>query len=125
MIKNKLMIAILPICFLLFSNDVFSKNVHVNGYFKKNGTYVSPHYRSSPDHNFYNNWSAKGNINPYTGKAGTLNNPQNDYNQRSYPLDTYKKREAQSYNYKNIPKNQNQNQNQNQDEELIFDKSDL
>jgi hypothetical protein len=48
-----------------------SAQVHVHGYTTKNGTYVAPHYRSSPDSSKLNNWSTKGNINPYTGKAGT------------------------------------------------------
>lgn len=47
--------------------------VHVNGYFKSNGTYVAPHYRSNPDGNPYNNWSFPGNTNPYTGKTATGN----------------------------------------------------
>jgi hypothetical protein len=46
----------------------FAKNTCVKGYFRKDGTYVSPHYRSAPDSKFYNNWSTSGNINPYTGK---------------------------------------------------------
>ena len=45
--------------------------VHVKGYTRKDGTYVAPHYRSSPDHSLSNNYSTKGNINPYTGKEGT------------------------------------------------------
>ncbi|MBL5885546.1 hypothetical protein [Lelliottia aquatilis] len=67
----------------LFSFCVFSKgsSVHVNGYFRSNGTYVQPHYRSAPDHNFYNNWSTKGNTNPYTGKIGAKEHP---YNSQSY-----------------------------------------
>lgn len=52
--------------------------VHVNGYTKKNGTYVAPHYRSHPDKSYNNNWSVKGNVNPYTGKAGTKNPTPND-----------------------------------------------
>ena len=52
-------------------------SVHVNGYVKKDGTYVAPHERSSPDGNFYNNWSTVGNTNPYTGKEGTLITPKN------------------------------------------------
>lgn len=43
----------------------------VRGYTRKNGTYVSPHKRSSPDRSKHNNWSTKGNTNPYTGKKGT------------------------------------------------------
>jgi len=48
-----------------------SAPVHVRGYTKKDGTYVAPHYRSHPDKSYNNNWSVKGNVNPYTGKAGT------------------------------------------------------
>jgi hypothetical protein len=46
-------------------------SVHVRGYFRKDGTYVQPHYRSAPDGNPYNNWSYPGNINPFTGKVAT------------------------------------------------------
>ena len=44
---------------------------HVSGYTKKDGTYVAPHDRSTPDNTKNNNWSTKGNDNPETGKAGT------------------------------------------------------
>src|SRR5438094_208415 len=47
--------------------------VHVSGYYRKNGTYVQPHYRSNPDGNPYNNWSYPGNVNPYTGKVAPGN----------------------------------------------------
>ena len=43
--------------------------VHVRGQYR-NGKYVKPHYRSNPDGVFSNNWSTKGNINPYTGEEG-------------------------------------------------------
>ena len=49
--------------------------VHVRGYYRKSGTYVQPHYRSAPDGNFYNNWSTRGNVNPYTGQPGTKVSP--------------------------------------------------
>ena len=44
---------------------------HVHGYTKKNGTYVQSHRRSAPDGSKSNNWNAKGNVNPDTGKKGT------------------------------------------------------
>lgn len=44
----------------------------VSGYTTKRGTYVAPHYRSSPDRTKYNNYSSKGNYNPYTGKKGSV-----------------------------------------------------
>lgn len=49
--------------------------VRVRGYFRSNGTYVRPHYRSNPDGNFSNNWSTYPNINPYTGAIGTRRTP--------------------------------------------------
>ena len=40
------------------------------GYMKKNGTYVMPHYKTRKDGTRLNNYSTKGNVNPYTGKKG-------------------------------------------------------
>lgn len=37
----------------------------------RNGTYREGHYRTTPDSSRSNNWSAKGNVNPYTGKKGS------------------------------------------------------
>jgi len=49
----------------------FGSSVRIRGYTKKStGTYVYPHRRTSPDSRRLNNWSTKGNINPYTGKKG-------------------------------------------------------
>lgn len=45
----------------------------VKGYTKKNGTYVAPHYKSTPNKSKFDNYSTKGNINPYTGKKGSVN----------------------------------------------------
>lgn len=45
--------------------------VHVNGYEKKDGTYVEPHERTAPNRTKDDNWSTKGNENPNTGKEGT------------------------------------------------------
>lgn len=52
-----------------------AQSVRVRGHFRKDGTYVQPHYRTAPDGRFYNNWSTKGNFNPYTGESGTQVNP--------------------------------------------------
>lgn len=46
---------------------------YVRGYYRKDGTYVQPHHRTTPDSNPYNNYSTQGNVNPYTGQAGTVN----------------------------------------------------
>jgi hypothetical protein len=44
---------------------------HVRSYVTKRGAYVAPHRQTNPDHSKLNNWSTKGNVNPYTGKKGT------------------------------------------------------
>lgn len=43
----------------------------VGGYFRSNGTYVQPHYRSNPNGSVTDNYSFKGNSNPYTGREGS------------------------------------------------------
>jgi len=43
----------------------------VNGYIKKDGTYVAPHHATNPDGNPNNNYTSQGHYNPYTGKEGT------------------------------------------------------
>lgn len=58
---------------------------YVQGYIRKDGTYVAPHHRTTPDSNPYNNYSTQGNINPYTGQQGTVN----PYQQPSYTQPTY------------------------------------
>lgn len=49
----------------------YSSTVRAKGYTKKNGIYVAPHYKTSPDKSKTDNWSTKGNVNPMTGKKGT------------------------------------------------------
>jgi hypothetical protein len=49
----------------------FAGDTYVSGYTKSNGTYVSGHYRSSSNGTTSDNWTTKGNTNPYTGKKGT------------------------------------------------------
>ncbi len=56
---------------LLFSLPTLARDISVKGYFRKDGTYVAPHHRSSPDSSVNNNWSTQGNYNPYNGKEGT------------------------------------------------------
>jgi len=44
----------------------------VRGYTRKDGTYVAPHRATNPNSTRSDNWSTKGNVNPYTGKEGTV-----------------------------------------------------
>lgn len=43
----------------------------VKGYTTKKGTVVAPSYRSKANGTKLDNYSTKGNFNPYNGKAGT------------------------------------------------------
>ena len=44
---------------------------HPRGYTRGNGTYVAPSHATNPNRTQRDNYSARGNLNPYTGKAGT------------------------------------------------------
>ena len=46
-------------------------HVQVKSYTTKNGKHVNGHKRTNPDKAKSNNWSTRGNVNPYTGKEGT------------------------------------------------------
>lgn len=44
--------------------------IYIDSYTRKDGTVVNGYYRSLSDKDKLNNWSTKGNINPFTGKKG-------------------------------------------------------
>ena len=47
---------------------------YTRSYYKPStGTYVQGYYKTSPNHTKLDNYSTKGNYNPYTGKWGTKN----------------------------------------------------
>ena len=43
----------------------------VSGYTKANGTYVAPYHATNVNSTKTDNYSTVGNVNPYTGQAGT------------------------------------------------------
>lgn len=47
----------------------------VRAHVTKQGVYVPPHQRTTPDKTINNNWSTKPNTNPYTGKEGSKTEP--------------------------------------------------
>lgn len=73
-IKSYILSAIALLAFLSFLSE--AKNTSsggsnsVQGYTKKDGTYVAPHQRTNPNGTQRDNWSSKPNYNPYTGKEG-------------------------------------------------------
>ena len=62
---------------LVFISEAFA-NFYVRGYTRRDGTYVQPHYRSSPDNSYNNNWSVSPNVNPRTGQQGARQPTWND-----------------------------------------------
>ncbi|MBK8611865.1 MAG: hypothetical protein IPL84_18525 [Chitinophagaceae bacterium] len=55
-----------------FTSLFAQSDTYVNGYYKKNGTYVQPHFKTAPNNSMFDNYSTKGNYNPYTGKPGWI-----------------------------------------------------
>ena len=93
-----LTILVLLFCFI---GVAFASDVYVKGYYKKNGTYVAPHYRKSPNSTVRDNFSYKRNVNPYTGKTGKnyyKNSPTSEYYNPSYK--TYKNKTYKTPSYK-------------------------
>jgi len=56
--------------FLFFSINIAYAG-YVKGYTKKDGTYISPYYRSNSNNTVQDNYSYKGNKNPHTGVTGS------------------------------------------------------
>ena len=52
-----------------------SASTGVRAHVTKQGVYVPPHQRTTPDKTINNNWSTKPNTNPYTGKEGSKTEP--------------------------------------------------
>jgi hypothetical protein len=81
--KNLIALVVFLFVLLNMSSQAYA-DVFVKGYFRKDGTYVKPHFRSNPDGLFFNNFSTYGNINPYTGAIGTKRYPDYNYNNYNY-----------------------------------------
>jgi hypothetical protein len=65
---KKLIVIVLGIL-LILPSLALAKDVHVKGYYRKDGTYVRPHIRSAPDSYKWNNYGPSGN-------SGELMNPR-------------------------------------------------
>jgi len=97
-VKEKLILAlaitILLACSLPVMAQYYGRDTNVHGYMKQNGSYVQQHHRTVPDDNKWNNYSTRGNFNPYTGQMGTVdpyNQPVKPYNS-SNPFGQQKRR---------------------------------
>ena len=77
--------------------------VWVEGYTRSNGTYVQGHYRTAPDATITNNWSTVGNVNPYTGKPGTVSYSSSTSSYSTYSSPSYSTYSAPSYSTYSSP----------------------
>jgi hypothetical protein len=63
---------------LLPAGSAFARSnphsTYVHGYHRSNGTYVKGYHRTVANHTTKDNYSHKGNYNPWTHKYGTRNN---------------------------------------------------
>jgi len=109
--KNRL--RLLWLCFLMIifvfvvPAQVNSRHVHVNGYYKKNGTYVQPYHRTAPNSTKRDNFSTKGNTNPYTGKPGWIPSDGNNTYYSNPNNNTSNLTDSELENIINIPNKSN------------------
>jgi hypothetical protein len=91
---------IFVVIIVLFSTSAIADD-YVNGYTKSNGTYVQPHYRSGADSTNINNYSTKGNTNPYTGTQGTVEPNYQSYGNSSHQqqYDNGSRQQKSGYGY--------------------------
>jgi hypothetical protein len=57
---------------LLAAAPAFGQVQQRNGYVRRDGAYVPPSYSTRPDSSPFNNFSTRGNVNPYSGRQGTV-----------------------------------------------------
>jgi len=89
---------ILAILMCLMSTLCIAGDVYVKGYYRSNGTYVSPHYRSAPDSTKTNNYGSA------SASSTSLYDRDSDgdgiYNQ--YDLDDNNDGYSDDYNYQSF-----------------------
>src|SRR6185437_4599174 len=67
----KALLAGAALALMAFGPALAQSDHYVQGYTKKDGTYVAPHYQTNPNNTRADNYSTVGNVNPYTGQPGT------------------------------------------------------
>src|SRR5215469_10621373 len=53
------------------TGHVNASSHHTNGYYRHNGTDVHPYHATNSNSTGTDNYSTKGNVNPWTGQPGT------------------------------------------------------
>jgi hypothetical protein len=65
---KKLALILAALGLLISPMVAFAKDVHVRGYYRKDGTYVQPHVRSAPDGVRWNNYGPSGGVDMMNGR---------------------------------------------------------
>lgn len=78
---------------LTVSTASFAADTYTQGYFRRDGHYVQPHYSTAPNNTNRDNYSTQGNTNPYHGRQGTV----------TPDLNAFQAPPAPSYNYGSPP----------------------
>lgn len=63
---------------MIHISSVFAEEVFVHGHKRNNGTIVESYYRTKANGTVSDNYSTKGNVNPYTGRVGSVLNKRNN-----------------------------------------------
>ncbi len=84
MLKKFTLIILSLFVWISFTAQVNPNNHYVNPYQRKDGTYVPGHFRTNPNSTNRDNYSTKGNTNPYTGKPGWVTPDNNQLNTNNY-----------------------------------------
>jgi len=74
-------VGVLLSCLLFIFASYAKADTYVNGYFKKDGTFVEGHYKTTPHETNWGAYSTDGNSNPYTGSDGQR---ARDYSSEAY-----------------------------------------
>jgi hypothetical protein len=83
--KNLLFLMVLSLLLIFISPALaqyYGQDQSIRGHTRQNGTYVQPYHRTVPDHDPFNNYGTRGNVNPWTGERGTVD----PYKQPAQPL---------------------------------------
>ena len=87
-----------------FAQSKSSSDVYVKGYTRSDGVYVKPHYRSAPNGTNRDNFSTKGNTNPYTGEKGYIKPDKETYNYTNSYRNTGSSSSSRPFSYKTLQK---------------------
>ncbi|MDO9553366.1 hypothetical protein [Rhodonellum sp.] len=87
---KKLLLLWMGIFFAVVANAQVNPNNHyVKPHTKSNGVFVEGHHKTNPNSTIRDNYSTYPNVNPYTGKTGTVN-PNSGYKAPTYSAPAYK-----------------------------------